>query len=113
MSRAGAGREVRDDLAVRARLRLEVVEGAVDRREREAHADAVERLALLDVGAEAVLLVLGEDAEEPRIEVVLRDDACAAAAAPLRDLPERDEELLDLGVRVGRRRRSRRARMRP
>ena len=75
---AGARRQVRDDLAVRPRLRLELVEGAVDRREREAHADAIEALALLDVRAEAVLLVLGEHAEQPGVEVVLRDDARAA-----------------------------------
>ena len=75
--RARARRQVRDDLAVRPRACLELVERAVDRRERELHADPVEPQALLDVGAEPVLLVLGEHAEEPGIEIVLRDDARA------------------------------------
>ena len=70
--------QVRDDLAVRPRLGLELVERGVDRGEREADADAVEAQALLDVRAKAVLLVLGEHAEEPGIELVLRDDAGAA-----------------------------------
>ncbi len=77
-------------------LRLELVERAVDRREREAHADPVEAQALLDVRAQAVLFVLGEDTEQPRIEIVLGDRADATPGALAGDLTERHEELLDL-----------------
>ena len=97
-----AGREERDDLAVRARLRLQVVERGVDRRELELHAHPVEREPGLEVRAEPMLLVLGEDAEEPGVELVLRDDAAAAAALLLRDLTERGEERLHLRRGLGR-----------
>src|SRR6202022_1830030 len=83
-----AGREGGDDLAVRPRLRLQLVQGRVDRRELELHPHAIEREARLEVRAKAMLFVFGEDAEEPGIELVLCNDASAAAAALLRDLPE-------------------------
>src|SRR5262249_14618117 len=70
------------------------------RRQREEDADAVEREALLDVGAEAVLLVLREDAEEGRVELVLRHDRRVAALVALRELAEGEEQLLDLALRL-------------
>ena len=66
-------------------LRLELVERGVDRRERELHAQPVERRPGLDVGAQPMLFVLGEHAEQPGIELVLRDRRSAAAALSRRD----------------------------
>ena len=63
---AAARRQVRDDLAVRPRVRLELVERGVDRRERKRDAQLVERHPVLDVRAKPMLFVLGEHAEQAR-----------------------------------------------
>ena len=70
-----------------AGARLQLVEGTVDGGEREQRTDAVEAEPLLDVGAEAMLLVLGEDAEEARVELVLGDGADPLSGAATRDMP--------------------------
>ena len=52
-----------------------VVERFVDRRQVELHAQPVQTLVLLDVGAEPVLFVLGEDGQHAGIELVATDGA--------------------------------------
>ena len=51
----------------------------------------------VNVCAKTVLFVLGQNAHQTRIEFVARDDARPCAFAPLRDLREREEQLLHVG----------------
>ena len=93
--------QVRDDLAVGPRLRLELVERGVDRRQREAHPDAVER--------DARWMLVRRRCSSYSVSTPRRPGSrsyCATSPAPpparwCASLPERDEQLLDLGGRVG------------
>jgi hypothetical protein len=100
--RARARGQIRDDLAEGARVGLELVERGVDRRERKTDADLVEREPVLDVRAQTMLFVLGQDAEEAGVEVVLSDRADVASRALAGGLAERHEELLDVVHGLGR-----------
>ncbi len=57
--------------------------------------DPVERNPRLHVGAKAMLLVLREDAEDARVDVVLRDGARSARTTVVRERAQAEEELFD------------------
>ncbi len=95
---ARAGGQVGDDLAVRLGDGLQLVERLVDGRELELHPQAVEPHPLRDVGAEAVLLVLGEDGEEAGVEIVRPQRR--GPRRPARALVEAADELVHLGHRL-------------
>ncbi len=67
----------------------------IDRGEREAHAQSVERDALGEVGAETMLFVLGEDRQHARVEI----EALEVVGRRLRsggELLDRADEALDV-----------------
>ena len=96
-----AGRQVRDDLAVRPRLRLQVVERAC----RSSRARTARGCGRAPCPA---WMFVRRRCSSYSVSTPSRPGSssyCATRPAPpplaLRDLPERDEELLDLGGRLG------------